>query len=377
MFQSVSAQTTLTETQQLECLRLFRTQNVGPITYRQLLQNYGSAAAALDALPGLAKRGGRSLHPPAKSTIEAEYAATLKMGGAFVFLGTTEYPEALAVIEDAPPVLSVLGHLSLLRKKSIGIVGARNASLNGHKMAGKLAQELGGNGLVVVSGLARGIDTAAHTASLHTGTVAAVAGGVDTIYPEENRGLHASLCEMGAIVSEQPLSTQAEARLFPRRNRIISGLSLGVVVVEAALQSGSLITARMALEQGREVFAVPGSPLDPRASGPNDLLRQGAILTESAADILHHISSLNRGLDEKAGQSNVAFMPVFRQMPTEDELTTARVKILENLNTCPVLVDELVRQCQSSPEVVLTVLLELELAGKIVRQPGQLVAVLG
>ena len=358
----------------LAWIRLARTENVGPITFRQLLGRFGSPAKALEALPDLAKRGGKkSFTIPALAQIDDEYRALEKLGGKFLTLDDADYPESLRAIEDAPPVLATLGHVSLLAKRCIGIVGARNASLNGRKMAEKLAEDLGQQDFVIASGLARGIDTAAHQASLATGTIAALAGGLDKVYPEENRVLHQKISAAGCLISDQPLGMEPRAQLFPKRNRLISGLSLGVVVVEAALQSGSLITARMALEQGREVFAVPGSPLDPRAQGPNDLIRQGAVLVESAHDIISHIHRLPTAVHEPVA----TFDAIPSSAPDESELTTTRLILLDNLGYTPVLVDELIRQCQFSPAAVLTVLLELELAGRLERLPGNRVVLIG
>ncbi|MDD3288277.1 MAG: DNA-processing protein DprA [Alphaproteobacteria bacterium] len=364
----------LNHNEKRDWLRLTRTENVGPILFRQLLRRFNTIQDALNALPELAKRGGgkRTLSPPSISKIEDEMAALEKLDGRMIALCEPDYPEALASIEDAPPVISVIGQVSLLHKRSIGIVGARNASLNGRKMAEKLADELGKNNFVITSGLARGIDTSAHRASLSTGTVAVIAGGVDIVYPEENRGLYEQICENGAVVSEQHFGCEPRAQLFPKRNRLISGLSLGVIVVEAAKQSGSLITARMALEQGREVFAVPGSPLDPRANGTNDLLRQGAVVTEGAADVLAHIHSMPKNLMERPSSDiDYPSEPI-----NEQQVDAARAKILENLGFSPVAVDELIRECQLSPPLVLTVLMELELAGRIERQPGHNVALI-
>ncbi len=361
----------LKTTEKRDWLRLARTENVGPITFRQLIRRFGSAQAALEALPQMAGRGGkRDFKLPSKSLVEDEIAAVAKLGGELIASCEPDYPESLAAIEDAPPVIEVRGDISLARKQCIGIVGARNASLNGRKMAETLAQGLGQSGIVVVSGLARGIDASAHRASVGTGTIAVLAGGVDVVYPKENQELYDKLTSEGCIVSDMPLKTEPYAKLFPRRNRLISGLSLGVVVVEAALQSGSLITARMALEQGREVFAVPGSPLDPRATGTNDLIRQGAVLTEKTEDILAHIHALPRLLAEPPAND-------FCGCPgpaDEALLAEGRNKILENLSPSPVSVDELARECGLSPSVVLTVLLELELAGVVERQTGNKVA---
>lgn len=355
-------------------LRLARTDNVGPVTFRHLLRRFGTAHKALKALPELARRGGapRSFIPPSPEKIDAEIAAMEKAGGHFLVAGAPDYPESLAVLDDAPPVLSVFGQSAVLRKRCIGIVGARNASLNGRKMAERLAHDLADEGFVIVSGLARGIDTAAHRASAAKGTVAVLAGGADVVYPEENRALYGHILQNGAIVSDQPLGSEPRAKLFPKRNRIIAGLSLGVVVVEAARQSGSLITARMALEQGREVFAVPGSPLDPRAQGTNGLLKQGAVLAESASDIIHHIYTMPKqrlqlftGFAESETQ----------EFETADE-STARNIVLENLGPSPVALDDLIRQSGLSPALVLSILLELELAGRLERQPGQQIALI-
>jgi DNA processing protein len=360
----------LTEAQRRDWVRLARTENIGPVTFRQLLRRFGTPRAALDALPELARHGGRlkALTIPTTAQIDDETARLEALGGRFVFAAEPDYPEALAALDDAPPVLSVLGRMDLFRPRAIAVVGARNASLNGRKMAERLAADLGQNGIVVVSGLARGIDAAAHRASLATGSIAVLAGGVDKVYPEENRALYNDLTTQGAVLSDQPLGVEPRGPLFPRRNRLISGLALGVVVVEAAMKSGSLITARYALEQGREVFAVPGSPLDPRAAGPNDLLRQGATLATGIDDIMRHIYELPTRLTESSVRSAID-APV-----NENDLAQAREEILTILGPSPVEVDELVRECQLSPSCVVTVLLELELAGRIERQPGNRVA---
>lgn len=364
----------LSKTEKRDWLRLARTENVGPITFRQILRRFGSAEAALKAVPDMARRGGkRNLTLPPQSAIDDELERIEKIGAKLIGWNEPDYPEALAVIEDAPPLITVRGNVSLLHKRSIGIVGTRNASLNGRKMAETLAHDLGREDIAIVSGMARGIDTAAHKASLETGTIAVLAGGVDIVYPQENQTLYDRLIETGCVLSDMPLGLEPFSKLFPRRNRLISGLSLGVIVVEAALQSGSLITAQMALDQGREVFAVPGSPLDPRAAGTNHLIRQGAVLTEKATDILNHIHALPRRLAEPPAND---FMG--NSGPTDENvLAEAREKILENLSPSPVSVDELARQCFVSPSVVLTVLLELELSGRIERQPGNKVAMIG
>jgi DNA processing protein len=287
-----------------------------------------------------------------------------------------EYPQALAAIDDAPPVLFAGSQLALFERPLVAIVGARNASLNGKRIADALARDLGEAGFVVVSGLARGIDTAAHKAARKGGTIAVVAGGPDIAYPPENASLQAAIREQGCIVSEAPLGTEPMARHFPRRNRIISGLSPGVIVVEAARHSGSLITARMALEQGREVFAVPGSPLDPRAQGANNLIREGATLTETAEDVLRVLGGIQGGVRES--RPIAAEPPVstsdFVSGTSEGGAAEARRLVIDALGPSPVAVDELVRDCQVPLPTVLTILLELELAGRLERQSGQRVS---
>ena len=394
-------------------MRLCRTETIGPISFYAMLRRFGSARAALDVLPRLARRGERATTVTAvtRAEAEAELGALHRAGARLVCWGEPGYPSALAAIEDAPPILTVLGQAQLLQQPMIAVVGARNASANGRRLARDLAAELGLGGLVVISGLARGIDAAAHLGALETGSVAVVAGGADVVYPAENRGLYDALARQGAIVAELPLGTEPQARHFPRRNRIISGMALGVVVVEAAARSGSLITARFALEQGREVFAVPGSPLDPRARGCNDLLRHGANLTETAADVLSQLgpqlggieqlrpdpliaiptapppvlfpasggapgrpaARLAPGSEQGAGVPGVGWEP----SPGADEPAgedAGLELILERLGPTPVAVDELVRQCQMSAAVVATLLLELELAGRVERHPGNLVS---
>jgi DNA processing protein len=345
------------------------------VTFYALLRRFGSAAAALDALPRLS----RALAAPARRAAEAELAAIDRLGGRLLCWGEPLYPPALAAVEDAPPVLTVLGQGELLLAPAVAVVGARNASANGRLIAREIAAGLGEAGIAVVSGMARGIDAAAHLGALDSGTAAVLAGGADVVYPEENRGLYDALCERGAIIAELPLGSEPLARHFPRRNRIISGMSLGVVVVEAAAKSGSLITARFALEQGRDVFAVPGSPLDPRCRGCNDLLRNGATLTENAADIVAQLGPLLREAP-----------PLRRAPPAAPRLPhlepaaipagpppsgdAALDLIVEKLGPTPVAVDELVRQCQMSAASIASLLLELELAGRIVRHPGNLVS---
>lgn len=366
----------LTDSERADWLRLIRTENVGPITFHRLLDQYGSAKAALDILPELARRGGRSrpLRTASKAEIERELAAARAVGARLIAACEPDYPAALAAIDDAPPILAVRGHPHLAGQRIVAIVGARNASLNGKKLAEAIARDLAAAGVVVASGLARGIDTAAHRGALSGGTVAVMAGGVDVVYPEENQALYDALVTQGAAVAESPVGTVPQARHFPRRNRIISGLSLGVLVVEAALKSGSLITARMANDQGREVMAVPGSPLDPRCQGTNNLLREGATLVESAEDVLRAIENLSPPAMREHERDLFAAPPPAE--PDAADLDRARVMILENLSPTPVSVDELVRGCQLCPRLVLTVVLELELAGRVQRQPGNQVALI-
>ena len=365
----------LTESERLDWLRLYRSENVGPVTFFRLLEQFGSAGRALEALPDLAKRGGgrKPIGIPAKSAIEKELAALEKLGGRMIASVEPEFPPALRGLDTAP-VLMARGNPHLLTHPAVAVVGARNASVLGRRLAQSIAADLGRAGLLVVSGMARGIDTAAHEGSLINGTVAVLAGGVDVIYPPENAGLYEKICAMGCVVSEMPPGTQPQATHFPRRNRLISGIAIGVLVVEASAKSGSLITARLALDQGREIFAVPGSPLDPRCQGPNALIKQGATLTESAADILEGLSDmLRRPLAEP---NNPDFAGGKRQDHSEPELSEARDIIMQSLCAAPVSVDEIIRQCQLSAAVTSLVLLELELAGRLERHAGNQVSIL-
>ncbi len=355
--------------ERLDWLRLIRSENVGPITFYQLLARFGSADSALAALPELARRGGRRapIRIPSRAAAERELAATEAFGGRLLCRDEPGYPATLAAIEDAPPVVALLGHGHLMERRMIGVVGARNASASGRRFARQLAVELGEAGLVVVSGLARGIDASAHEGALKSGTIAVMAGGVDVVYPEENRALYGRVREEGLALSEMPPGTEPQGRHFPRRNRIISGLCLGLVVVEAAQRSGSLITARFAAEHGREVFAVPGSPLDPRCKGTNGLIRDGAHLTEGAADVLAVLAGMGLPPLREAPAEGEAPPPA---QPTPTELEKARLLVLEALGPTPVPVDEILRQTHLSPAVVSLALLELELAGRLERHPG-------
>jgi DNA processing protein len=368
-------------------LRLARTDGVGPIAYRRLMARYGSPDRALDNLASLARAGGgRPPVLPGKAAIEDEIAAVHRLGGRFLVLDAPDYPPFLALLDDPPPVLAVLGDPAILSARAIAIVGGRNASANGQRMAETLAAELAEAGFAVVSGLARGVDAAAHEGALTAGrTVACVAGGLDQPYPPENAGLQARIAEAGAVAAEAPLGTAPLARHFPRRNRVIAGLALGVVVVEAAPRSGSLITARLAQEAGRELFAVPGSPLDPRCRGSNDLIRQGAVLTESAADILAN-------LPDHPARAGIARDPLFVRGPpaglsepaeiwveppeSAADLAATRLQVLELLGPSPTPVDDLVRRCQFSAAAVMAALLDLELAGRIETLPGQRVVLI-
>ena len=362
--------------ERIDRLRLIRSENIGPVTFRQLLMRFGSASAAIDALPDMARRDGRrkTLRVATVAAAEREMSMLDAIGGRHLIIGEAEYPEPLANIADAPPALLVLGHTGLLKRATVAIVGARNASTNGRRFAQSLARELAAMDVLVASGLARGIDAAVHAGALEGGTVAVLAGGVDVIYPKENTKLYESVRAQGVIISEMPLGTEPLARHFPSRNRIISGLSLGVIVVEAALRSGSLITARLAGEQGREVFAVPGSPLDPRARGTNDLIRNGATLVERAADVLDIISTMHGTRLREPGHD--AFQGDLIGKIDEATVTAARRDIAERLGVTPVSVDALIRDTNYPPAAIWTILLELELAGRLERLPGAMVALI-
>jgi DNA processing protein len=357
----------LGEAERRAWLRLARTQNVGPVTFAQLISRFGSATAALKEVPRLVKRGGGDdPRMPSDDDAAREIAGLAKLGGRVIASCEPDFPRGLRAAEPAPPILSVVGHATLLDREMVGIVGARNASALGRKLAGTLARDLAQAGLVVVSGLARGIDAAAHEGALAGGTCAVVAGGVDIVYPPENAQLHERIRAEGCIVSEMPLGQAPQARHFPRRNRIISGLARGIVVVEAAEGSGSLITANYALEQGREIFAVPGSPLDPRARGTNRLIRDGATLTESAADVLAGLRPI-LGHDFQEPERDGPSSP---EQSSEADADRIRSLVEEALSPAPVEVDELVRICRAPAAVVAIILLELELAGRIARHPG-------
>jgi DNA processing protein len=361
----------LTAEQRIDWLRLIRSQNVGPRTFRSLLNHFGGARAALEALPELAKRGGAAagVHIHSRADAEREIKAAEARSISFVALGEPDYPTRLEMIDDAPPLLAVRGKQAALASSMIALVGARNASAAGVKFAERLARDLGEAGFGIVSGLARGVDAGAHRASLATGTIAVLAGGHDCIYPPEHEGLAEAILAEGAVVSEMPLGWEPRGRDFPRRNRLISGLAVGVVVIEAARRSGSLITARTALEQGREVFAVPGSPLDPRCEGSNGLLKQGATLVTEAADVIAVVRPILERPQAPAREPDFS-----AETPRDDLAADERSRIIALLGPTPVLVDDLVRLSGSSPAVVRMVLLELELAGRLERHGGGLVS---
>lgn len=361
----------LTDVQRIAWLRLIRTDNVGPATFRQLLNRFGSADAALEALPGLLKRTGKPARIASQSQAEDEVAGLTRYGARLVASGEADYPQLLNYIPASPPLITMAGGANLDWQRTVGIVGARNASAAGIKMTRMLATDLGERGYTVVSGLARGIDSAAHKATLATGTIAVLAGGFDKIYPDENIPLaHDILDHGGALLTEMPLGWEPRARDFPRRNRLVSGLSLGIVVVEAAKRSGSLITARLALEQNRDVFAVPGSPLDPRAEGGNSLIQQGARLITCADDIIETLGSADPSRNALFDRDWEPDLAPDEPPPSEDD----KSRLLASLSSTPVEVDELVRQSGLSVSAMQMLLLELDLAGQIEWSSGQLVA---
>jgi DNA processing protein len=363
----------LTDTERLNRLRLIRSDNVGPRTFNSLLHHFGNARAALERLPDLARRGGaaRAARICSEEDARTELAASQKHGVSLLAPDEAGYPPRLAMLDDAPPLLGMRGAAATSMRPMIAIVGSRNASGAGLKFAGQLARDLGEAGFVVISGLARGIDQSAHRATVQSGTVAVLAGGHDKIYPPEHQDLlGAIVAAEGAAISEMPLGHVPRARDFPRRNRLISGCALGVVVVEAAHRSGSLITARMAAEQGREVFAVPSSPLDPRAAGANDLIKQGATPVTGAADVIHAVEPImERPVAFPLGEPDSE-----RLAPDPD--ASERARITELLGPSPISIDDLIRMAATSPAIVRTVLLELELAGRLERQGGGLVSLI-
>jgi DNA processing protein len=390
----------LTDEQRLDWLRLIRSEKVGPRTFRALVNQYGGAAAALEALPDLARRGGRLvLKVCSRAEAEREMAAARRLGVRFIAMGEPDYPKTLQAIDTAPPLLAVRGSADILARPSVAIVGSRNASASGLTFAERLSRQLGEAGYVVVSGLARGIDTKAHKATLETGTVAVLAGGHDRIYPAQNEPLLQAILEQGgAVISEMPMDWEPRGRDFPRRNRIVSGLSYGVVVIEAARRSGSLITARFALEQGREVFAVPGSPLDPRAEGTNDLIREGATLcagVEHVTSGLEPLIASGPRLDQSAEEPHHTLgseelwdeldlpdivrppvRPVVPDAGHDEEASIGEADLIALLGPSPVAIDDLVQQSGFSIRNVQTALLELEIAGRLERHGGNAVSLI-
>ena len=358
---------TLTDAERFARLRLARTDQIGPVTFRQLLERFGSAGQALEALPDLTRRGGTHGHAiPPVDDIAAEMEAGERIGARLIVLGDADYPDMLAAVDPPPPLLWALGDASLMARPCIAVVGARIASAGGQRIARGLSQQLGEAGHVVVSGLARGIDAAAHAGALPTGTVAVLGGGVDDVYPPDNADLYAQIVDRGCVVSESRIGARAQAKDFPRRNRIISGLSRGVIVIEAELKSGSLITARLAGEQGRDVFAVPGSPLDPRSQGPNELLRQGAILCEGLEDVERAFNTL-RTLREPSPANPFDGVP--------DDVEAAVIdQVAALLSPTPTPRDELARALGLPIGTVAAALLELNLMGRAELLPGGLAA---
>jgi DNA processing protein len=354
----------LSPEERIDWLRLIRTEHVGPRTFRTLLRRFGSAGAALEVLPRLARRGGAATTKiPSRKDAERELNAAAQRHIAYVALGEAGYPSRLQAIDDAPPLLAVAGHLEALAAPTIAIVGSRNASAVGLKFATRIARELGEAGFVIASGLARGIDAAAHRGSLATGTIAVLAGGHDRVYPSEHIGLRdAIIAHGGAVMSEMPIDAEPRRHDFPRRNRLVSGVSAGVLIVEAAQRSGSLITARMALEQGREVFAVPGSPLDPRAEGTNGLIKQGAALVTAASDIIQVLQPI---IGRPIALSEPEPEPSLEEGEPSSDLTE---RIVGLLGPVAVGIDDLVRLSGAPPALVRMVLLELEVAGRIFRR---------
>lgn len=359
----------LGDAERADWLRLFRSRGVGPQTFRQLLRRFGSAGEALEGAAALARAAGRTgLVIAPKADIAREMDRAHKLGIRFVAACEPAYPKTLRAIPDPPPVIALRGDASLVLRDGVAIVGARNASAAGRRIAASLAAGLGEAGLMITSGLARGIDGAAHEAALNTGTIAVVAGGLDTVYPPEHDRLMAAIIERGVVVSEAPLGLTARARDFPKRNRIVSGLSLGLVVVEAAERSGTLITARLAAEQGREVFAVPGSPLDPRSHGTNALIRHGAILTTKADDVIEGI----RGVAARSEEQEEAYVPGEPVVTDESERAALGEVLLGLMSYTPIHRDMLVRESGAGPAAVADALVDLVLAGQAAEMSGGL-----
>lgn len=367
----------LTDRQRIAWLRLIRSDNVGPATFRDLINHFGSAETALEALPELSRRGGstRSIRIATVGEAEREIETASRFGARFIGIGEPDYPAALRQIDAAPPLLAVKGDLDVATLPAVGIVGSRNASISGAKFAAMMAGEIGRAGYAIVSGLARGIDASAHRASLDTGTIAAMAGGLDQPYPPENVDLLDQICSgRGLAISEMPFGWEPRARDFPRRNRLIAGVALGVVVIEAAARSGSLITARLAGEFGRQVFAVPGSPLDPRCEGTNGLLKDGATVTTRPQDVLQALAPISElDLFSPNEADEPADEPGERQLapaPNDNE----RLVIVQALGPTPVEIDDIIRHTALPASSVYLVLLELDIAGRLERHAGGFVS---
>ena len=366
----------LTDRQRIAWLRLIRSDNVGPVTFRDLINHFGSAETALEMLPELSQRGGstRVIRVATRQEAEAELDCARRFGARFVGIGEPDYPAALKQIEGAPPLLAVKGKIDVCHPPAIGIVGSRNCSISGAKFAAMLARDIGVAGYTIVSGLARGIDAAAHRASLATGTIAVFAGGLDQPYPPENIDLLNEITSgNGIAVSEMPFGWEPRARDFPRRNRVIAGIGLGLVVIEAAQRSGSLITARYAGEFGRQVFAVPGSPLDPRCHGTNGLLKDGAQIVTESGDIIRSMAPVSR--------IDLFSNPEVNEPPREEEKPlglppsdSERDRIIDSLGATPVEIDDIIRHTGCSAQTVYLVLLELDLAGRLHRHAAGLVS---
>ncbi len=374
------------EAERLDRLRLIRSQNVGPITFAALIEQFGTAARALEALPELAMAGGARarLHIATRAQAESELRSANRLGAKPIFLGEPDFPPPLAAIAGAPALIYAQGIEALIKRNAVAIVGARNGSAAGRKFAHQLARDLGAAGWVIVSGMARGIDAAAHEGGLASGTIAVLAGGIDMVYPPEHADLHKTIARDGLLVAESPPGFQPRGKDFPRRNRIVSGLSRGVIIVEAARASGSMITAHHASDQGREVMAVPGHPLDPRAEGPNRLIRDGAALITCAGDVIEALAAAQAPPDDAAAYERASpgrigadvSGPGFRESDDTAFVLDdrARALVLELLGPVPVLIDDIVHQTGLSARAVTIALIEMELAGRIAREGHDRVA---
>lgn len=364
--------------EKINWIRLSRSENVGKSTFFRLIKIFGSASAALEKISDCAVKGGlgRQIKVCSLSEAEKELANSTKFGAQIIAFGENDYPNLLREIADPAPILTLKGHKELLNNHKIAVVGPRNASFNGIAFARKIAAELGENSLIVASGMARGIDAAAHQASLKTGTIAVIAGGIDHIYPKENTELYHKIADQGLLLCESPFGAPPKGGNFIQRNRIISGISLGVVVVEAGLKSGSLVTARFALEQGREIFAVPGSPFDPRCHGTNRLIKQGAKLTENIDDILEEISSLKARFAEvgmlQEPEAEEFIMPLSK-MPDEKEIAEIRKEIIAKISFVPIAIEAIIQELSASARAINVAIVQLELADKVEVVHGKVV----